>query len=150
MNREVQVRICEGLGVKLPGPTLPSSAVQQVGSYLTYTGRDANVVVKAARDRCCRKKIFGGSPSNIDSKMRIESASSIQKADSDDSVVARPRHALDFFASMTRTCRRRSIRLMLASGPRGANEELLVLGHGFTRRTLAGLVIAGLAAARRG
>ena len=24
MNREVQVRICEGLGVKLPGPTRPT------------------------------------------------------------------------------------------------------------------------------
>ena len=24
MNREVQVRICEGLGVKFPGPTRPS------------------------------------------------------------------------------------------------------------------------------
>src|SRR5258708_40249130 len=33
-----------------PGPTLPPSAVQQVGNYLTYTGGDANVVVKAARD----------------------------------------------------------------------------------------------------
>ena len=32
------------------GPTLPSLAMQQVGSYLGYTGRDANVVVKAARD----------------------------------------------------------------------------------------------------
>jgi hypothetical protein len=31
------------------GPTLPSLAMQQVGSYLGYTGRDANVVVKAAR-----------------------------------------------------------------------------------------------------
>src|SRR5258708_37717562 len=39
MNREVQVRICEGLGVKLPGPTrppLPKCAVHKVGSYLRY------------------------------------------------------------------------------------------------------------------
>src|SRR5882762_7047443 len=37
MNREVQVRICEGLGVKLPGPTrptLPSAAFAGHGSYL--------------------------------------------------------------------------------------------------------------------
>jgi hypothetical protein len=33
-----------------PGPTLTTWTVQQVGSYLTYTGRDANVVVKPARD----------------------------------------------------------------------------------------------------
>ncbi len=36
MNREVHVRFCEGLGVKFPGPTrptLPTWAVQQVGSY---------------------------------------------------------------------------------------------------------------------
>jgi hypothetical protein len=32
------------------GPTLPTWAVHQVGSYLGDTGRDANVVVKAARD----------------------------------------------------------------------------------------------------
>src|SRR5258706_408503 len=53
MNREVQVRICEGLGVKLPGPTrptLPTWTVPQVGSCLRYTGRDANVVQTAARD----------------------------------------------------------------------------------------------------
>src|SRR5258708_15610324 len=53
MNREVQVRICEGLGVKFPGPTrptLPTWALQQVVGYLTYTGRDANVVAKAALD----------------------------------------------------------------------------------------------------
>jgi hypothetical protein len=33
-----------------------------------YTGRAANAVGKAATDRCCRKKILEGSPSNIDSK----------------------------------------------------------------------------------
>src|SRR5260370_39812826 len=31
------------------GPPLPTWAVQQVGSYLRYTGRDANTVAKAAR-----------------------------------------------------------------------------------------------------
>jgi hypothetical protein len=33
------------------GPTLPTWALQQVGSYLGYTGRDANVVAKAAHDQ---------------------------------------------------------------------------------------------------
>src|SRR5882757_3306083 len=32
------------------GPTLPTWTVPQVGSYLRYTGRDANVVQTAARD----------------------------------------------------------------------------------------------------
>jgi hypothetical protein len=32
------------------GPTLPTWALQQVVGYLRYTGRDANVVTKAARD----------------------------------------------------------------------------------------------------
>ena len=32
------------------GPTLPTWALQQVVGYLTCTGRDANVVAKAARD----------------------------------------------------------------------------------------------------
>jgi len=32
------------------GPTLPTWALQQVVGYLRYTGRDANVVAKAARD----------------------------------------------------------------------------------------------------
>jgi len=32
------------------GPTLPTWAVQQVGGYLRYTGRDGNVVAKTARD----------------------------------------------------------------------------------------------------
>ena len=53
MNREVQVRICEGLGVKFPGPTrprLPTWALQQVDGYLGYTGHGANIVVKAACD----------------------------------------------------------------------------------------------------
>jgi hypothetical protein len=33
-----------------PGPTLPTSALQQVVGYLTYTGRDPNMVAKAALD----------------------------------------------------------------------------------------------------
>src|SRR5262245_48187251 len=32
----------------LPGPSLPSSAMQQIGSYLSNTGRAANVVATAA------------------------------------------------------------------------------------------------------
>jgi len=40
--------------------------------------------------------------------------------------------------------RRRALRL-LASRPRGAAEEVLVLAHEFTRDMLAGLVLAGLA-----
>ena len=32
------------------GPTLPTWALQQVVSYLGYTGRDANVVAEAAFD----------------------------------------------------------------------------------------------------
>jgi len=53
MNREVHVRFCEGLGVEFPGPTrpvLPTWALQQVGGYLGYTGRAADVVARAARD----------------------------------------------------------------------------------------------------
>jgi hypothetical protein len=30
-------------------------ALQQFGSYLGHTGRAANVIAKAALDRCCRK-----------------------------------------------------------------------------------------------
>ena len=32
------------------GPTLPTWALQQVGSYPGYAGRDPNLVAKAARD----------------------------------------------------------------------------------------------------
>jgi hypothetical protein len=39
--------------------------------------------------------------------------------------------------------RRRALQL-LASTPRGTTEELLVLAHGFSRDTVAGLVLAGL------
>jgi hypothetical protein len=38
---------------------------------------------------------------------------------------------------------------ILAGSPNGATEELLVHGHGFTRRMLSGLVSAGLATSRR-
>src|SRR5260370_25923189 len=60
MNREVHVRFCEGLGVKFPRPTrptLPTWAVQPVGSYLGYTGRDGDVVVTAAHDPGCVKTL---------------------------------------------------------------------------------------------
>jgi hypothetical protein len=43
------------------GPMLATRALQQVGIYLGYTGRDANVVAKAALDRCCQKSRFAGS-----------------------------------------------------------------------------------------
>ena len=43
--------------MSLAGPTLPTSTVPQVGSYLRYTGRDANVVQTAARDRGCVKTL---------------------------------------------------------------------------------------------
>jgi len=36
--------------MSLPGPRLPSWAVRQVGSYLGYTGRSADVVARAALD----------------------------------------------------------------------------------------------------
>jgi hypothetical protein len=39
--------------------------------------------------------------------------------------------------------RRRALQL-LASTPRGTTEDLLVLAHGFSRDTVAGLVLAGL------
>jgi hypothetical protein len=44
--------------------------------------------------------------------------------------------------------RRRALQL-LASSRHGGSEELLVLGHGFSRQLLAGLVRRGLAAAER-
>ncbi len=43
---------------------------------------------------------------------------------------------------------RRALEL-LASSLHGATEELLVYGHGFSRRMLAGLVLAGLATVQR-
>src|SRR6266481_8105677 len=42
------------------GPTLPTWALQQVGSYLGYTGRDANVVAKAALDPFRRSRLVCG------------------------------------------------------------------------------------------
>ena len=39
----------------------------------------------------------------------------------------------------------RQVLQMLASSPRGATEEVLVLGHGFSRDMLAMLLLAGLA-----
>jgi hypothetical protein len=38
---------------------------------------------------------------------------------------------------------------LLATSPNGTTADLLMQSHGFTRRMLAGLVNAGLAAARR-
>src|SRR6266446_1463776 len=43
---------------------------------------------------------------------------------------------------------RRALEL-LASSPHGATEELLAYGHGFSRRMVAGLVLAGLATVQR-
>jgi len=43
------------------GPTLPAWAVEQLGGYLGYTGRDANVVATAACDPGCVKTRFGDS-----------------------------------------------------------------------------------------
>src|SRR5712692_10047860 len=41
------------------GPTLPTWAPQQVGSYLGYTGRDPNVVAKAALDPFRKSRRLG-------------------------------------------------------------------------------------------
>jgi hypothetical protein len=43
---------------------------------------------------------------------------------------------------------RRALEL-LARSPQGATEEMLIHGHGFSRRMLAGLVRAGLATVER-
>jgi hypothetical protein len=43
---------------------------------------------------------------------------------------------------------RRALEL-LAGSPHGATEEMLIHGHGFSRRMLAGLVRAGLATVQR-
>jgi hypothetical protein len=40
----------EGSAMTGFGPTLPTWALQQVVGYLRYTGRDANLTAKAARD----------------------------------------------------------------------------------------------------
>ena len=47
-----------------------------------------------------------------------------------------------------RSEQRRALEL-LASSPHGATEEMLAYGHGFSRRMVAGLVLAGLATVRR-
>ena len=44
--------------------------------------------------------------------------------------------------------RRRALKL-LARNPHGATEEMLIYGHGLTRRMLTGLVRPGLATAER-
>jgi hypothetical protein len=41
------------------GPTLPIWALRQAGSYLEYTGPDANVAAKAARDPYRKSASFG-------------------------------------------------------------------------------------------
>jgi hypothetical protein len=38
---------------------------------------------------------------------------------------------------------------LLAGSPHGATEELLIYGHGFSRRMLAGLLTAGLTTVQR-
>jgi hypothetical protein len=54
-QRKRHVRCCrtsspKNAAMSLAGPTLPTSAVQQVVGYLGYTGRDTKMVAKAARD----------------------------------------------------------------------------------------------------
>ena len=39
MNREVQVRICEGLGVKFPGPTRQTPSTHFFASFLRQSRR---------------------------------------------------------------------------------------------------------------
>jgi len=50
--------------------------------------------------RCCRKKILGGSLSNIDSKRVPKAQVRFKKVDSDDSIVGYQRNAADFFDSI--------------------------------------------------
>src|SRR6266436_523060 len=38
------------LGISASGPTLPTWGLQQVGSYLGYSGRAANIIARAALD----------------------------------------------------------------------------------------------------
>jgi hypothetical protein len=42
--------------MSVSGPRLPTWAMQQVGSYLGYTGRDANVSAEAALDPCRKSR----------------------------------------------------------------------------------------------
>jgi hypothetical protein len=60
--RSITSGICERLGVKFPGPTrptLPTSAAQRLGSYLGYTGRDADILGEAALTQS-RRVSYGG------------------------------------------------------------------------------------------
>jgi hypothetical protein len=53
MNREVQVRICERLGVKFPGPTRPDPLRRDVrdhGEYRRVSGLSADAFSTAAFD----------------------------------------------------------------------------------------------------
>jgi|GEM_PF-3802565 hypothetical protein len=49
-----QLKLCNGSAwqprTAAIGPTLPTWALQQVVGYLRYTGHDANLTAKAARD----------------------------------------------------------------------------------------------------
>jgi hypothetical protein len=65
----------------------------QPGIYIGALGEGSDLAGDGLSD-------VGGAQSNIDSKMSLESASSIQKVDSYDSIVARQRHAADFFNSI--------------------------------------------------
>src|SRR6266446_1074362 len=44
--------------MSLTGPTLPTLAIHQVGSYLGYTGRDADLLQRAVRDSKARSGII--------------------------------------------------------------------------------------------
>ena len=44
--------------MSLTGPTLPTLAIHQVGSYLGYTGRDADLLQRAVRDAKARSGII--------------------------------------------------------------------------------------------
>ena len=56
MNREVQVRICEGLGVKLPGPTQKDLANQRppMPSLITTLGG----LIAAVCSRCQSRRNY--------------------------------------------------------------------------------------------
>src|SRR6516225_181873 len=64
MNREVQVRICERLGVKFPGPTRPKCGYQHVRySAALGAGAEAGTArVIVAIDRCGRRASVLGGP----------------------------------------------------------------------------------------
>jgi hypothetical protein len=56
-----RVAPCATVGI---GPILPTLALQQVGSYLKYTDRDANIVATAARDAYQTVGIIQATPQN--------------------------------------------------------------------------------------